>query len=298
MTPITLENLIEWTKKDFLKLLIISIVFAIISVVYALSIPNVYSSKSVVMSNLSESSGIGASLGQFSGIASLAGINLPSGGTSPEVLKEMLLSNSFLASFIRQNELELLLMAAIDYTPSTGDYVYNEKLYDFKQKKWTREVGYPLKVSPSDSELVHKFRKLFSASYDRKTKLITLSFKFYSAEFTKILLEDLITFFNDYMRKIDLIDAEENLNDLQKELEKVQLTEIKVSLQQIIEEQLKKSTFAKTRDQYAIRIVEAPQVAMSKSEPRRSLICVVITTFGVIFSALLLWTRRAIKSNV
>ena len=298
MTPITLENLIEWTKKDFLKLLIISIVFAIISVVYALSIPNVYSSKSVVMSNLSESSGIGASLGQFSGIASLAGINLPSGGTSPEVLKEMLLSNSFLASFIRQNELELLLMAAIDYTPSTGDYVYNEKLYDFKQKKWTREVGYPLKVSPSDSELVHKFRKLFSASYDRKTKLITLSFKFYYAEFTKILLEDLITFFNDYMRKIDLIDSEENLNDLQKELEKVQLTEIKVSLQQIIEEQLKKSTFAKTRDQYAIRIVEAPQVAMSKSEPRRSLICVVITTFGVIFSALLLWTRRAIKSNV
>ena len=176
--------------------------------------------------------------------------------------------------------------------------MYNEKLYDFKQKKWTREVGYPLKVSPSDSELVHKFRKLFSASYDRKTKLITLSFKFYSAEFTKILLEDLITFFNDYMRKIDLIDSEENLNDLQKELEKVQLTEIKVSLQQIIEEQLKKSTFAKTRDQYAIRIVEAPQVAMSKSEPRRSLICVVITTFGVIFSALLLWTRRAIKSNV
>lgn len=296
-TSISLETLFHWTIKDIRKLIIAFVFFAVIAVVYALSLPNIYASKAVVMSNMSDSGSLPGGLGQLGGLASLAGVNLQGSGINAEILNEMLNSDSFLADFIRKHDLAITIMTAEKYNPANDSFFYKDDAYDFQTKTWIREVDYPLSKEPSDAELVHKFKQYYATSYDRKTKLITISFRFFSARFSQQIVESIVKDFNDYMRQSDIRDYSDSLTELQRELHQAKLSEIRTSLQVIMEEQLKKLTFAKTRDQYALRTIESPQAAIQKTGPNRPLICIFITAIGVFLVALLLWTRRALKSQ-
>ncbi|HAY45539.1 MAG TPA: LPS O-antigen length regulator, partial [Gammaproteobacteria bacterium] len=60
-------------------------IFAAIAVLYALSLPNIYQS-TAMLAPKSKSSGISASLQQYAGLASLAGVSIPDGETSESAL--------------------------------------------------------------------------------------------------------------------------------------------------------------------------------------------------------------------
>ena len=297
MSPITPKLIVEWFIKDIWKIIIIFILFASISVYYALSIPNIYSSKAVVSSNLSDSKSMGGSLAKLGGLASLAGVSLGGGGMSPEVIKEMVSSNSFIASFVRAYKLEAYLMAAEKYDASSNTFLFNNTIYDNNEKKWTRAYKFPLTQEPNDAELAIKFKELFSVSFARKTKLITLNFKSLSPEFSKTVLEDLIFHFNEYMRKGDIETSQSSIGYLEQQLATTQYNEVKLALQQIMEEQFKKLAIANTRKEYALRVIEAPLLAANKSEPKRAVICAVITFAGTLLSILLLWSVRIMRGK-
>ena len=55
----------------------ITSIFSLISIIYALMLPNIYQSQAVMMP-IEAKQGMSWMLGQYSGIASLAGISLPS----------------------------------------------------------------------------------------------------------------------------------------------------------------------------------------------------------------------------
>jgi len=289
---------LEWFIKDFFKIISISIIFAAISVFYALSIPNQYSSHAVVSSNMSDSKSMGGALSKMGGLASLAGISLGGGGAlSPEVLYEMLSSSSFLSSFIRKYGLEKETMAVEGYTPENNSFIYKEKIYDVKNNVWVRDFKFPQTVEPNDFELVEKFKESFNASYARKTKLIKISFKSFAPQYSVKTLNDLIFYFNEYMRNNDIDESESSIKYLKKELTSSSYQEVNLALQQLVEEQYKKLAIAKTRDEYALRVIEAPLLAANKSEPKRAIICVVITLLGTFLSVLILWTVRIFRDK-
>jgi len=286
---------LEWFIKDFFKIVIVSILFAVISVFIALSIPNQYSSHVVVSSNMSDSKSMGG-LSKLGGLASLAGISLGGGGSlSPEVLYEMLNSGSFLSSFIRKYDLEKEIMAAESYSPESSRFIYKEKIYDVKNDVWVRDFKFPQTLEPNDSELVEKFKQSFNASYARKTKLIKISFKSFSPQYSVKTLNDLIYHFNEYMRNNDTQESELSIKYLKQELTSSNYQEVNLALQQLVEEQYKKLAIAKTRNEYALRVIEAPLLAANKSEPKRAIICVVITLFGTIFTVFFWWVIRIIR---
>lgn len=298
MRDITPRLLLGWLIDDFLKICIIGIIFGVISIAVALSIPNKYSSNAIVISNLSDSKSMGGALSNLSGIASLAGVSLGGGSTvSPEVLKDMLNSNSFVAEFIRAKGLEKEVIATINYTPETNKFVYDDKLYDDATGTWVRKFKFPQTLEPSDAELAEKFKESFSAKYDRKTKAISINFTSYSPEFSKKTIVELVSYFNAFMRKRDLKDSENGLMYLQSELEKAKYSEVKNALQQVMEEQLKKLALAKTRDDYALRYVQEPMTPAKKSGPKRAIICLAITVGGTAVAVILIWTIRLFRSK-
>lgn len=291
---LTPKILVDWFLKDIYKIFAISIVFASFSVLYALSIPNQYSSRAVVSSNLSDSKSMGGTLSKLGGLASLAGVSLGGGGSlSPEVMSEMLNSNSFLATFIRKYDLATIIMAAEGYDSDSRQFNYKENVYDIKNKIWVRDFKFPQTLEPSDIEVVEKFKESFSTSYARKTMLININFKSYSPQFSLDVISKLIAHYNLFMRNNDMAEAESSIGYLEHELVASKYQEVKLALQQIMEEQYKKLALAKTRNDYALRIIEQPLLAAKKSEPRRAIICVLITLGGTFFSVLLLWTVRA-----
>ncbi len=64
-----------WNKKLFIAA--ITSIFVATSIIYALMTPNIYKSEAIMMP-VESNAGMSGMLGQYSGIASLAGISLPS----------------------------------------------------------------------------------------------------------------------------------------------------------------------------------------------------------------------------
>lgn len=295
MLTITPRLIFKWLLKDIWKIIFISIIFAAISVFYALSIPNEYSSSVKVSSNLSDSKSMGGALSSLGGLASLAGVSLGGGSMSPEVLKEMISSASFLASFIRFSSIEKEIMASESYDSVNDKFIYNVKIYDIKNNQWVRDFKFPQQLAPSDIELVEKFKEFYSVNYDRKTEIISLNFSSFSPYFSRNVLNDLVLYFNSYMKNKDLIDSESSIKYLKSELKKSKYNEVSYALQQILEEQYKKLALAQTREDYALRYIDKPMVSANKSAPKRALICVAITVLGTFFSILLLWSIRIFR---
>ena len=94
-----------WAGKKII--VAVTAVFALVSVIYALSIANEYKATAVISpSQGGGSSMLGSMSSQLGGLASLAGINVGgnSGGESERAL-EIMKSQSFIVEFIEQNDL-------------------------------------------------------------------------------------------------------------------------------------------------------------------------------------------------
>jgi uncharacterized protein involved in exopolysaccharide biosynthesis len=296
MYTVTPRLILTWLLKDIKIIVVISIFYSIVSIFYALSLPNIYSSRAVVSSNLSESQGMGGALSSLGGLASLAGVSIGGGGLSPEVLKEMLTSSSFLASYIKKYQIEKDILAVKSFDPSTNQFQYDEKIYDTKNEKWVREFKFPQLLKPSDFELVDKFKDNYSAQFDRRTKLISLTYSSMSPEFSQKVLQNIVFHFNSYMKSKDVADSLLSVKYLNEQLAEARYGEVKIALQQIMEEQYKKLALAQTREEYALRYIESPMLAVKKSGPKRAVICLAITFLGTFISVVIWWSIRIFRS--
>lgn len=292
---ISLPEIFRWLWFDRLLIIFITITFGLMSVLYALSIENKYSSKVTVISNLEDSKSLGGSLGGLSGIASMAGLSLGGSNMSPEVLKEILTSDSFLGTFIKKQKIEPIIMAAKSYDPESKEFNFDEKVYDISNERWVREYYFPQELEPNEIELAEKFKENFSANYDRKTKLISMVYNSYSPSFSQEILIDLVNEFNSYIKKQERETAVKTIEYLKSELRGVVLSEVKTTMQALLEEQYKKLSIAETRNDYALKVIGSPLVAYNKSEPKRAVICFVITLFGLITASLISISYRIIK---
>ena len=83
-----------WAGK--FTIIIISMLFAVASVLFALSKPNIYKASAILAPAASESGagGLGALAGQFGGLASMAGINLGGGGGDKTALALEIIKSS------------------------------------------------------------------------------------------------------------------------------------------------------------------------------------------------------------
>ena len=67
---------ILWSSKY--KIIIICFLFSVSAIFYSLSLPNIYKSEAVLSSASSSGSNLSSLASQYSGVADLAGISLPS----------------------------------------------------------------------------------------------------------------------------------------------------------------------------------------------------------------------------
>jgi uncharacterized protein involved in exopolysaccharide biosynthesis len=99
-----------WAGKKLIAA--VTSLFAIVAVIYALSLANEYKSYAVVAPAESGGSALGNMAGQLGGLASLAGINIGSGENN-ETLEAMEIMQSwgFMEEFIESNNLQIPVYA-------------------------------------------------------------------------------------------------------------------------------------------------------------------------------------------
>lgn len=295
MLNLSPKLILTWLIKDFFKIVAFMILVSGGTVYFVLQMPNQYSSNATVISNFDSSGGLsGGALGKLGG---LAGISLNSSGSkySPEILQEMLLSADFLGPFIQSNNLAPVVIAA-EGIDGNG-FLFNEKLFDSKSNSWVREVTYPQARIPSNLEVANRFKEFFVVNYRKRSGLLELSFISYSPEFSKKVLSQLISSFNHFLKEKDLAESEDKLTYLKAELETSRRIEINTVLQQLIEDEYKKLSLAHTRSEYALRILEEPQLAVLKSGPKRGIICIGVVFVSTMSFILLLLIFRIFKEE-
>ena len=159
------------------KLLFFSLTsfFAFITVIFALSIPNNYTSKTV-LAPVNEDESLSSTLSRFSGLAGLAGVNIPtsSGSKSVEAI-ERLTSLKFFTDLLDGYIFLPDLMAAKRWDPTNNEVVYDAKDYLKESDKWIRKVDFPKKQIPTPQESHEEFLKSVSLVENKSTGVFTLT---------------------------------------------------------------------------------------------------------------------------
>ena len=271
---VNLKELLSVLWKRKFIIVFTSIVFTIVAVFYALSLPDTYKSEALLtVAEQKDSTGLGGLSGQFGGLASLAGINLGAGSDNKTQLAiEVLKSRQFTSEFIQNHNILPDLMAVKSWNSSTNDISYNEDIYIADQKKWIREISAPFKPKPSMQEAHRAFSKVVSINTLKDTGMVTISIEHISPVIAKQWVDWLVEDINSVMKKRDVAEANRSTDFLVKQLNKTKIADIRSILYKLIEEQAKTIMFANVRDEYVFKTVDPAVVAEVKSGPKLSLI--------------------------
>ncbi len=272
----------------------ITTLFAVASVFYAISQPNIYQSEALLApAEQEQQGGLGALAGQFGGLASLAGVNLGSGGgvDKTQMALEVLKSRQFTSEFIQKHNILPDLMAAKAWNRETSTVIYDEELYIADQNKWIREVELPFKPEPSMQEAYKEFSKIVSANKDKETGMVKIAIEHVSPYVAQQWVNWLIQDINQTMKQRDVFEAIKSTDFLTQQLEQTKIADIRAILYKLVEEQTKTIMFAKVRDEYVFKTIDAAIVPEEKSGPKRALICVLGVFLGGMLSVMLVLVR-------
>lgn len=264
-----------------IKIVAITAIFAIVSVIYALSIPNQYKATALLSSADSSGGGLSGALGQLGGLASLAGVSLGGGESSEgQIAQEIMQSWSFIEGFVEDNNLAVGVYAADGWDKSSNELQINSGLYDVSKSQWLVEP-------PSSWSLFKTFSGILSVSEDKKSGLVSVSIEYYSPLIAKQWLDLYVAAINEHMQKREMAKVTRNIEYLQAQIKKTNIAEMQEVFYTIIEEQIKSKMLAEASPEYAFVAVSPSMVPEEKSQPKRALMCILGTLLGGMLSVLL-----------
>jgi len=262
----------------------ITIASCIFIVLYSLSIPNVYRSSALVMPAQSQGSSMPGSLSGLGGLASMAGISIPSGNSNnKEEAIAVLTSHQFLEDFIINNDILLPLMASKGWDAKKNELILNSKIYDIKNKKWAGKTNTP----PSIQEAVRSFRQIYIVSENKKNGFVTISIDFYSPYVSKEWIDLIIENINETMRVQAVSMATSSLNYLNEQISKTNISEIKIVLSELAKSETQKIMLSKSSPEYVFKTIDKAFAPEIKISPRRSVICIIGALVGFSLSLLI-----------
>ena len=245
-----------------------------------------------------DSSSSDALLSEYGGIANLAGINLPSSSRDkgPYVLSTMR-SKEFLKHLMTFNSVTENLIAVKTYNSNTGKILYDPDLYDSETNEWKRKPKGMLTSKPSHIEVSEFYNKSFNAWQDEKSGFIYISFShqspFFSYDFLKLIISEV----NSELRLKDLKDSNESLEYLHTMLNKTSDTDLRKSISNLIESQIKVQMLANIRDDYAFSAIDEPFLPEDKSSPNRILIVLTGLLFGFFAGIFIVASKFILTKN-
>ena len=265
---------------------------SIIGVLYSLSLPNIYTSNAI-LAPVNPSSGISGALRSYGSLAGLAGINLPSGGDDSNSVKAMekVRSLSFFENNVLKNIFLPNLMAVKSWDLQSNTLTYDESIYKINTNTWVKYSN-PKQQTPSAQASFRMFTNHLSLSEDKKTGFITLSIKHQSPFVAKQWTELVINQVNLFYRQKDKSESEKAVNYLRQQILITNLSEIKQVIRQLIQEETQKLALIEANQYYVFEYIDPPAVMEIKSEPRRSIICILSALFGLMLSIILVFIKH------
>ena len=285
---ITLRELISVLWGGRILIFCFTTVVAIASIIISLSITNVYTSESVLVNRDKQDS----PMSNFSGLASLAGVDLSAQGASLNKVMGIIESREFVKHLITFDNVLPSLMAAQSFNANTKEIIFDDEIYNHETKSWVRDAPANRSVVPSYIEAHKEYSEMISMTKDRLTGHVSLKVEHVSPIFAKEFLSLVINEANNVQRNIDVDSSTKALLYLRDQLSRTPQVEIRDSISKLIENQLETQMMASIHDDYVLMTLEPPFIPERKSGPIRSLIVILSTLVGGLLSAGIVLVRE------
>ncbi len=304
-----------WQNK--ILIILITLLSAICSIHYSLSLPNFYTS-TTLLAPVEQKMETGA-LRTF---AKIAGANVDFGDqyNKTDYGLELIYSSKFLEKFIIENKIKPEIMAVKNWNKASKKIVFDPEIYDSKTKKWkikpkSKFQLYVFKIKsyilnlfknnlpesdigsstnenitntnydgPSLQQTVKELRTMINVTKNQKNGFVIFSITHQSPFLAKKWTESLINNLNSDIRSIDIKESKLLIKYLEEQIASTSLKELRLIFYALIKKQTEKIMLAEIRKQYVFKVIDPPIVPELKSKPSRSSICLFITFIGFFVS--------------
>ncbi|CCN80344.1 OtnB protein [Vibrio nigripulchritudo SFn27] len=298
---IDLRELFKALWKGKWIIIVTTFVFAIVSVLYALSLPNIYKADALLApEESSNGGGLSKMAGQLGGLAALAGVNIGGSESSQtDLALEVMKSRQFIRQFVNKHDLIVPLMAVKNWDLDTNKLVIDKEVYNDENGTWLRKPDGLRGEVPTEQEVYEVFsHNVFSINKDKESGLYELTVKYYSPYVAQQWVNWLIADINQVMRERAISDASQNLTYLNTQLKKTTVADMQSTFYKLIEEQTKSLMLAEVQEEFIFKVVDPAVAPELKYGPKRALICIVITLIGFLLSIFSLVVKYAFRPKM
>lgn len=270
------------------KILLLTSTITLLTVIYSLSLNNIYQSKAVYL--LKEDI-------QYSSKQDISGLVPFNIGTKDNYhmnyIKSVLKSRDFFKTLYLNDNFIINTQAASGYNEVTKEIIYDESLVNLSKKEWLTANGESLK--PLFGQSFKNFNDNFSSNIDLGEGKISLSFNHYSPYYSKEALLMINDNLNSYIRIIKSAEVMERKDFLDIELKKTSIPYIKNNLSQLMLNEIEKQVFYSNSGNIYFDTIDKPSHG-ERFAPKRTLMVFYSIVLGFIFSSTLLIVINFIRS--
>jgi len=228
----------------------------------------------------SETGGIAALAGQFSGLADLAGVNLGGSGDIDQSIA-LMTSRHFIEQFmLDEHVLQTMYPKRWDAVANQWKRREDPKGYETVFSWIADKVGTqgpPNKdIENSDRPslwlAVKKFDRLMTVTKDKKTSLVILTVDWRDPVIAARWANQLVSLLNEHARSRAAEEAHRSVEYLNGELSKTHVLEMQETIYKLIEREMRTMMSANVRDEYAFRVLDPAVPPEERRSPKRTLI--------------------------
>jgi uncharacterized protein involved in exopolysaccharide biosynthesis len=275
--------LVIWNKKIFIGAF--TTIAAILSVMYSLSLSNIYTSKAL-LAPASQKDSLSSKIGNLSPLASISGISLPSdtGSKSQEAIERIKSFEFFSTYFLPNINLEDI-MATKKWIPEDNILIYDSNVFNEVTGKWVK------KIEPSAQQAYEVYQQTMSVTEDKKTSFITIRIDHHSPVISKEWASIIIKQINESMRKADEDASKKAISFLNERARSANVQFLKEAISKLLENQMQTLMLTTSNEYYVLKIIDSPIIPEKKSKPSRAIICILGTLLGGMLSLMIVFTR-------
>lgn len=277
-------------------------IFTLATIILSLFMTNIYTARAVIKpSSQSQSGGkLSALASQFGGLASLAGIAMPSSASSTEIVA--LLESNILKKEVIENHQLLPVLFKDQWDENTkswkkpGISLNPLKLIGkFTSGESKKEPGVP-----DTWDGIRILSDIVKINYDMKEDIITISVDFPEPDMAARIANYFVLTLNDHMSMEAKRIATTNREYLEQQLTRTSDPIVQQKIYNLIADKIETTMMAEVKEGFAFKVLDPPMAPDKKSKPKRAQMAVVafmVSVFVGIFAVLFKEYIRKIKEN-
>jgi uncharacterized protein involved in exopolysaccharide biosynthesis len=282
---IDLMDLFSFVYSKKRLVIIITTIFSTIAVIYSLTFPDIYTSKSLLAPSHQKDSLV-SKMGNISSIGNFAGFGLSNTEVSKsEEAIERIKSYQFFNEFFLPNIKLENLVAIKKWNNSINSIEYDKNLFNGITNTWNQSNN----NLPSSQDAYKVYRKILSINSESRNSFINISIEHQSPVIAKKWLDIIIIQINESLRSADQNQAQKSINYLNEVQKSINIESMKDALAVLLEDQMQTLMLASSNENYVFKIIDAPIAPEKKSSPNRSMISIIGAILGIMLTFLILF---------